>query len=129
MVTQNYFYDTLSPYGGWVNVESYGMPGSRQSSFTMETGSRIATMDIGFTQLRLVLGFGLFVGLGDVSLWPLVSSSAPWLVLVAGHNLGAVMGHVALFRRLLWSGAVATAHGFIIGRRDRFSGPQHQRRV
>jgi hypothetical protein len=25
VVTQNYFYDTLSPYGGWVNVEGYGM--------------------------------------------------------------------------------------------------------
>ena len=24
-VTQNYFYDTLSPYGGWVNVEGYGL--------------------------------------------------------------------------------------------------------
>jgi hypothetical protein len=23
-VTQNYFYDTLSPYGGWVDVEGYG---------------------------------------------------------------------------------------------------------
>jgi hypothetical protein len=25
VVTQNDFYDTLSPYGGWVNVEGYGM--------------------------------------------------------------------------------------------------------
>ncbi len=25
VVTQNYFYDTLSPYGGWVNVEGYGL--------------------------------------------------------------------------------------------------------
>jgi Family of unknown function (DUF6600) len=24
-VTQNYFYDTLSPYGGWVNIEGYGL--------------------------------------------------------------------------------------------------------
>jgi hypothetical protein len=24
-VTQNYFYDTLSPYGGWVNVDGYGL--------------------------------------------------------------------------------------------------------
>src|ERR1700733_530760 len=24
-VTQNYFYDTLSPYGGWVNVTGYGL--------------------------------------------------------------------------------------------------------
>jgi len=24
-VTQNYFYDTLSPYGGWVEVEGYGL--------------------------------------------------------------------------------------------------------
>ncbi len=24
-VTQNYFYDTLSPYGGWVNVQGYGL--------------------------------------------------------------------------------------------------------
>jgi hypothetical protein len=24
-VTQNYFYDTLSPYGDWVNVEGYGL--------------------------------------------------------------------------------------------------------
>jgi hypothetical protein len=25
VVTQNYFYDTLSPYGGWVNVDGYGL--------------------------------------------------------------------------------------------------------
>ena len=25
VITQNYFYDTLSPYGGWVNVEGYGL--------------------------------------------------------------------------------------------------------
>jgi hypothetical protein len=24
-ITENYFYDTLSPYGGWVNVEGYGL--------------------------------------------------------------------------------------------------------
>jgi hypothetical protein len=24
-VTENYFYDTLAPYGGWVNIEGYGL--------------------------------------------------------------------------------------------------------
>ena len=51
---------------------------------------------LGLYRLRLVLDFGLFVGLGDLSLRPLVSRPALRLVLVAGHDLGAVVGDLAL---------------------------------
>jgi len=43
------------------------------------------------------LVFGLFVGLGAVPLWPLVSGFALGLVLDAGHRLGAIVGDVAVF--------------------------------
>ena len=57
----------------------------------------------------MVLVFGLFVGLLDVSLWPLVPASALRLVLESGHGLGAGVGDVALLKRLLRMGAAATA--------------------
>ena len=57
--------------------------------------------------MRLVLVFGLFVGLGAVPLWPLVFASALGLVLDAGLNLGSVVGELALFGFVLRLGAVA----------------------
>ena len=48
--------------------------------------------------MRLVLVFGLFLGLGAVSLRPLVPAFALGLVLGAGHRLGSVMGDLAVFR-------------------------------
>ena len=56
---------------------------------------------------RMVLVFGLLVGLGAVSLWSLVRLSACGLGLGARHALGAVMGKLALFVLILWLGAVA----------------------
>ena len=38
--------------------------GGQQSSFTMETGSRIATTDIGFTQIAAGIGFRIIRGVG-----------------------------------------------------------------
>jgi hypothetical protein len=52
---------------------------------------------LGLHRLRLVLVFGLFVGLGAVSLRTLVSAFALGLVLDAGHDLGSVMGDLAIF--------------------------------
>jgi hypothetical protein len=52
---------------------------------------------LGLHRLRLVLVFGLFLGLGTVPLWPLVSALALGLVLDAGHRLGSIMGDVAVF--------------------------------
>jgi hypothetical protein len=45
--------------------------------------------------LRLVLGFRLFLGVGNLSLRPLVSDSALRLVLVAGHDLVTILGVLA----------------------------------
>ena len=39
--------------------------GGRQSSFTMETGSRIATTDIGFIQIAAGIGFRIIRGVGQ----------------------------------------------------------------
>jgi hypothetical protein len=66
---------------------------------------------LGLYRLRLVLVFGLFVGLGAIPLWPLVSALALGLVLDAGHRLGAIVGDVAVFKRLLRLGATAAARG------------------
>ena len=72
---------------------------------------RLATVlrswTLGLHQLRLVLVFGLFVGLGAVSLWPLVSAPAHGLVLDAGHRLGSVVGDLAVFEWLLRLGAAS----------------------
>ena len=39
--------------------------GGQRSSFTMETGSRIATTDIGFTQIAAGIGFRIIRGVGQ----------------------------------------------------------------
>ncbi len=46
--------------------------------------------------MRVVLGLGLFLGLGTVPLWPLVPACAVWLVLGTGHGLGTFLGFVAV---------------------------------
>lgn len=55
----------------------------------------------------MVLGFGLFLGLGAVSLWTLVPSQPLGLVLGAGHGLGTVLGKLEIHERLLRLGAFA----------------------
>lgn len=61
--------------------------------------SRLATVlrrwTLGLYRFRLVLDFRIFLGLGHLSLWPLVSDATLRLVLVAGYNLGAVLGVLA----------------------------------
>jgi hypothetical protein len=56
----------------------------------------------------MVLGVGLFLGLGAISLWPLVPSQSLGLVLGAGHGLGTLMGKLEIHERLLRLGAIAT---------------------
>ena len=58
--------------------------------------------------MRLVLGVGLFVGLGSISLWPLVSQHPFWVVLGAGYCLGACVGKLEVQWQFLRLGAVAT---------------------
>src|SRR3990172_69947 len=62
--------------------------------------------------LRLVLELRLLVGLGAVPLRTLVQPPALGLVLAARHDLGAVLGELALHGRLLWLGA-APARGVL----------------
>ena len=45
--------------------------------------------------MRLVLEFGLFMGLGAIPLWTLVLPRSPWLVLGAGYGLGPILGMLA----------------------------------
>jgi len=58
----------------------------------------------------------------DVSLWPVVSSSAFRLVLVSGHGVGAFVGDVAFGCGLLRLGAVAALCGVHAGGRFFFQG-------
>src|SRR5882757_8521689 len=81
---------------------------------------------MGLYRLRLVLEFGLRMGC-DVPLWPLVQSSQLWLVLVAGHGLGTVLGDVAFRDGLLRLGAVAALHSLSTG--PRLHLPRWQRRL
>ena len=60
-------------------------------------------------QLWLVLVFGLLMGVGAVSLWPVVLLAARWLVLGAGPGLGTVLGDLALHEWLLRMGSIASA--------------------
>src|SRR5260221_10351248 len=60
----------------------------------------------------MVLVFGLFLGLGALSLWPVVLLSARRLVLGARHLLGAVLGELAPYWFLLWLGAAAARGAF-----------------
>ena len=62
---------------------------------------------LGLFRLRLVLGFGLFVGLGTVPLRAMVPSQSHWLVLGTGHSLGSIVGELAFQLRLLRLGAAA----------------------
>ena len=71
----NYFYDTLAPYGGWVNFARLRLV---LAANDCRLQHRLATVlrqrTLGLYRLWLVLGFGLFLGLGDISLRSLVSS-------------------------------------------------------
>ena len=67
----------------------------------------LRSRSLGVFRLRMVLVFGLFLGLGTVPLWPLVSPQSLRMVLGSGHSLGTVVGKLALQSGLLWLGAVA----------------------
>ncbi len=97
-VTQNYFYDTLSPYGSWVNVDGYGR--CWRPTVVVYDSSWQPYCDHG----HWVYSDCGWYWVSDYSwgatlpLRTLVSRSAFRLVLVSGHRLGAVVGDVALFR-------------------------------
>ena len=57
--------------------------------------------------LRLVLVFGLLVGLGCFPLWALDVSVRSWLGLGAGHMLGVFMGQLAVYQHTLRLGTPA----------------------
>ena len=59
---------------------------------------------------RMVLDVRLLVGTGDIPLWPVVPPFATWLVLVAGHRLGAFVGLLAIRPELLRLGAAAASY-------------------
>ena len=63
--------------------------------------------------MRVVLAVGLFVGLGAVPLWALVPAPSFGLVLEAGRGVGAFLGLLEIFGRLLRLGAVA-AQGLVL---------------
>jgi hypothetical protein len=56
---------------------------------------------------RMVLVLGLFLGLGSIPLWSLVLPVRRGLGLVSRYLLGASLGELAIFRRLLRMGAIA----------------------
>ncbi len=93
----SYFYDSLAPMrklGQHLRLRPVLAAHSRGSE------SRLATLlrsrSLGLHRLRLVLGVGLFVGLGAISLWPLVSQQSLGLVLGARHRLGPVLGELEI---------------------------------
>src|ERR1019366_4957095 len=67
---------------------------------------------LGLHRCRMVLAIRLFVGLGAVSLWPLVFASALRLGLDAGPRLGAGLGDMACHRGLLRLGAASAVRDF-----------------
>ena len=75
--------------------------------------SRLAALlrwrPLGLHRRRMVLAIRLFMGLGAVSLWPLVSAPALRLGLDARPGLGAGLGDLAVGRGRLRLGSVAAA--------------------
>ena len=68
-------------------------------------GLRALVVDL----FRVVLVFGLFVGLGALSLRPLVMPVWRRLGLGAGRSLGTGLGELALHGVVLWLGTLAAS--------------------
>ena len=79
--------------------------------------------------LRLVLELVLFMGMGAIPLWSLVQSSAPWMGLDAGSDLGTGLGDVALFRCVLRLGAASARSAFHNWSWSQFSGGRRRRQL
>ena len=106
----SYFYNDLSPYGTWVSLEGYGWCWQpRDGGGLPRLAALLRWRPLGVHRRRMVLAVRLFVGLGAVSLWPLVSAPALRLGLDAGPSLGAGLGNLADGWRLLRLGAAAAA--------------------
>ena len=100
------FESTLSPYGSWQDVPSYGhvwVPSTTAVGYDFYA-VRVGR-PLGHDRLRLDLGQRLGLGLGAVPLRPLDGRRRLWLVLDAGHALGPGVGALALGRRLRRLGA------------------------
>ena len=67
------------------------------SEYQSRVAALLRSWALGLFGLRVVLAFGLFVGLGAFPLWPLVPSHSFGLVLAAGPHLGTVVGVVEIF--------------------------------
>ena len=93
--------------------------GDGESELATVLGSR----PLGEHGLRMVLVIGVYLGLGAVPLWPVVSASADRLVLVARFSLGAIMGDVAFQHGYLWLGAAAPGSRIYALRRFRVQRP------
>ena len=104
----SYFYNSLSPYGSWVDMPDYGY--CWQPTVVVYQHDWRPYCDRGrwlYTDAGLLLAVRLFVGLGAVSLWTLVPSSGTGMVLAAWSDLVARLGVLALYGFSLWLGAVA----------------------
>ena len=87
------FYDSLAPYGTWVDVEGYG-PCWQPTVVVINPGWQpyCEWRALGLYRLRLVLAVGLLVGLGAIPLWPLVSAQSFGLVLGSRARFGVRPG-------------------------------------
>ena len=77
-----------------------------------ELAALLQSGSLALDRLWLVLAIRLFVGLGALPLWPVVSQPASRLGLGSRHNLGTGLGDLALFRYVLRLGAIAARSVF-----------------
>ena len=92
----SYFYNDLSPYGTWVYLEGYGWCWQPRA-VVISRGWR-PYCDGGYwvyTDAGWYWQSDVFVGLGAVSLWPLVCAPALRLGLDSRPSLGAGLGDLA----------------------------------
>ena len=92
----SYFYNDLSPYGSWADLDGYGWCWQPQA-VVISRGWR-PYCDGGYwvySDTGWYWQSDLFVGLGTVSLWALAVASPLRLGLAAGPGLGAGLGDLA----------------------------------
>jgi len=98
----SYFYDSLSPYGNWVDIRATVRAGNRPWWWRTPLAAVLRSRSLGVYPTAAVLGFGLFMGLGTVSLCRCFATPLG-LVLGAGHRLGAWLGELEIRELLLRS--------------------------
>ena len=96
----SYFYNDLSPYGTWVNLDQYGWCWQPDGGVHQQpVASLLRFGPLGLLGRGLVLEFGLFLGLGAVPLRPLDPAQSRRLGLVSGSGLGTGVGDLARRRK------------------------------